>query len=176
MAIEGVGCHAGKGGAGADFFKKKERKERTSEVTVRPEIMCDIPRSKTDIYRFLGETCRLGFNNALHRTNFRGTIEPKKFAKSTSKEHTKLHFWKSYVPWSHGDFFLPCGYDGISWIFLYLHVKTFVFTKKNHGFRIYFLGGCIFCECEYFRFRAKNKGRYMNLQGLFVAQFLTTVP
>ncbi len=33
----------GEGGAG---FKKKERKERTSEVTVRPEIMCD--RSKTE--------------------------------------------------------------------------------------------------------------------------------
>jgi hypothetical protein len=38
MAIEGVGCHAGKGGGG-QIFKKKERKERTSEVTVRPEIM-----------------------------------------------------------------------------------------------------------------------------------------
>ena len=38
MAIEGVGCHAGKGG-GVQIFKKKERKERTSEVTVRPEIM-----------------------------------------------------------------------------------------------------------------------------------------
>ena len=45
MAIEGVGCHAGKGGGGGQIFKKKERKERTSEVTVRPEIMCD--RSKT---------------------------------------------------------------------------------------------------------------------------------
>ena len=39
MAIEGVGCHAGKGRGG------KERKDRTREVTVRPEIMCD--RSKT---------------------------------------------------------------------------------------------------------------------------------
>ena len=38
MAIEGVGCHAGKGGGG-QIFKKKERKERTSEVTVRPEII-----------------------------------------------------------------------------------------------------------------------------------------
>ena len=37
IAIEGVGCHAGKGGGGR--FKKKERKERTSEVTVRPEII-----------------------------------------------------------------------------------------------------------------------------------------
>ena len=46
MAIEGVGCHAGKGGAGGGpIFKKRERKERTREVTVRPEIMCD--RSKT---------------------------------------------------------------------------------------------------------------------------------
>lgn len=46
MAIEGVGCHAGKGGGGGgQIFKKKERKERTREVTVRPEIMCD--RSKT---------------------------------------------------------------------------------------------------------------------------------
>ena len=43
MAIEGVGCHAGKGGG--HIFKKKERKERTSEVTVSPENMCD--RSKT---------------------------------------------------------------------------------------------------------------------------------
>ena len=40
MAIEGVGCHAGKGGGGGgQIFKKKERKERTREVTVRPEIM-----------------------------------------------------------------------------------------------------------------------------------------
>ena len=47
MATEGVGCHSGKGGGGAGYsFKKKERKERTSEVTVRPEIMCD--RSKTE--------------------------------------------------------------------------------------------------------------------------------
>jgi hypothetical protein len=38
MATEGVGCHSGKGEGGAGF-KKKERKERTSEVTVRPEIM-----------------------------------------------------------------------------------------------------------------------------------------
>jgi len=45
MATEGVGCHSGKGEGGAGF-KKKERKERTSEVTVRPEIMCD--RSKTE--------------------------------------------------------------------------------------------------------------------------------
>ena len=43
MTIEGVGCHAGRGGG--NRFKKKERKERTREVTVRPEIMCD--RSKT---------------------------------------------------------------------------------------------------------------------------------
>jgi hypothetical protein len=35
----------GEGGGGGQIFKKKERKERTSEVTVRPEIMCD--RSKT---------------------------------------------------------------------------------------------------------------------------------
>ena len=39
MAIEGVGCRAGKGGGGGQIFEKKERKERTSEVTVRPEIM-----------------------------------------------------------------------------------------------------------------------------------------
>ena len=45
MAIEGVGCHAGKGRGGGQIFQKKERKERTREVTVRPEIMCD--RSKT---------------------------------------------------------------------------------------------------------------------------------
>ena len=32
--------------------------------------------------------------NALHRTNFRGTIEPKKFGKSTSKEHTKGNWYK----------------------------------------------------------------------------------
>jgi len=32
--------------------------------------------------------------NALHRTNFRGTIEPKKFAKSTSKEHEKGNWYK----------------------------------------------------------------------------------
>jgi hypothetical protein len=44
IAIEGVGCHSGRGGG--QIFKKKERKERTSEVTVRPEIMCD--RSKTE--------------------------------------------------------------------------------------------------------------------------------
>jgi hypothetical protein len=31
---------------------------------------------------------------ALHRTNFRGTIEPKKFAKSTSKEHEKGNWYK----------------------------------------------------------------------------------
>ena len=42
IAIEGGGCHTGRG----DRFKKKERKERTSEVTVRPEIMGD--RSKTE--------------------------------------------------------------------------------------------------------------------------------
>ena len=45
MAIEGVGCHSGKGGGGPGF-KKKSRKERTSEVTVRPEIMC--ARSNTE--------------------------------------------------------------------------------------------------------------------------------
>jgi hypothetical protein len=38
MATEGVGCHSGKGEGGAGF-EKKERKERTSEVTVRPEII-----------------------------------------------------------------------------------------------------------------------------------------
>ncbi len=32
--------------------------------------------------------------HALHSTNFRGTIEPKKFAKSTSKEHTKGNWYK----------------------------------------------------------------------------------
>jgi hypothetical protein len=32
--------------------------------------------------------------HALHRTNFRGTIEPKKIAKSTSKEHTKGNWYK----------------------------------------------------------------------------------
>ncbi len=40
MAIEGVGCHAGKGGGGR--FLKKERKERTRDVTVRPEIIRDV--------------------------------------------------------------------------------------------------------------------------------------
>ncbi len=40
MAIEGVGCHAGKGGGVGQIFKKKERKERTREVTVRAEIIC----------------------------------------------------------------------------------------------------------------------------------------
>ena len=45
IAIE-VGCHTGRGGGG-EIFKKKERKETTSEVTVRSEIMCD--RSKTEI-------------------------------------------------------------------------------------------------------------------------------
>jgi hypothetical protein len=34
-------------------------------------------------------------SNALHRTNFRGTIAPKKFAKSTSKEHEKGNWYKS---------------------------------------------------------------------------------
>ncbi len=29
----------GEGGGGGQIFKKKERKERTSEVTVRPEII-----------------------------------------------------------------------------------------------------------------------------------------
>jgi hypothetical protein len=43
IAIEGVGCHAGRGGGG-QIFKKKERKERTSEVTVSPEI---IPTTNT---------------------------------------------------------------------------------------------------------------------------------
>ena len=33
------------GAGGGQIFKKRERKERTREVTVRPEIMCD--RSKT---------------------------------------------------------------------------------------------------------------------------------
>ncbi len=37
MPIEGVGCHTGKGGGGRRFLK--ERKERTSEVTVRSEII-----------------------------------------------------------------------------------------------------------------------------------------
>ena len=32
--------------------------------------------------------------DALHRTNFGGTIEPKKFAKSTSKEHEKGNWYK----------------------------------------------------------------------------------
>ncbi len=41
MAIEGVGCHAGKGGGG-QIFKKKERKERTSEVTGGPKLYCTV--------------------------------------------------------------------------------------------------------------------------------------
>jgi hypothetical protein len=39
ITIEGVGCHTGKGGGGGQIFKKKVRKERTSEVTVRPAMM-----------------------------------------------------------------------------------------------------------------------------------------
>ena len=36
----------GEGGGGGQNFKKKERKERTREVMVSPEIMCD--KSKTE--------------------------------------------------------------------------------------------------------------------------------
>ena len=34
------------------------------------------------------------YYHALHSTNFRGTIERKKFAKSTSKEHEKGNWYK----------------------------------------------------------------------------------
>jgi hypothetical protein len=35
-----------------------------------------------------------GEHDTLHSTNFRGTMEPKKFGKSTSKEHTKGNWYK----------------------------------------------------------------------------------
>jgi hypothetical protein len=49
MTIEGVGCLAGKEG-GEQIFKKKERKEITSEVTVRPEIMCDMSKTENGYF------------------------------------------------------------------------------------------------------------------------------
>ncbi len=38
ITIEGVGCHVERG-RGGQICKKKERKERTGEVTVSPEII-----------------------------------------------------------------------------------------------------------------------------------------